>query len=184
MTTTPLPSYAELNEALSTAQSGYQASQVHGLLCGLLCGNPETHPEWERLVLGPKKSKLVHALLQSMYEVSAKQLQEFSFEFHLLLPDDDQDIHVRTEALGLWCQGFLTGLKLTQIAIANREPGEVTDALNDIIEIAKINYEDTEENDDNEGAYLELMEYVRLAVLMIYQELRQEPRSKANDKND
>src|SRR3990167_1274574 len=184
MTTHPLPGYTELNEALGTAQSGYQASQVHGLLCGLLCGNPETHPEWERLVLGTKKSQTIHRLLQTMYEISAKQLHEFSFEFHLLLPSDDQDIHTRTEALGLWCQGFLTGLKLTQISLIEREPSELTDTLNDIIEVAQINYEDAEETEENEGAYVELAEYVRLAILMIYQELRQEPQSEANDKND
>ena len=150
MTTSLLPSYTELNTALSTAQSGYQASQVHGLLCGLLCGNPNTHPKWESLILGSKKNKRIQELLQNMFEISTAQLREFSFEFHLLLPTDDQDIHARTEALGLWCQGFLTGLKITQTPIVNRDPNEITDALNDIIEIAQINHEETEENNENE----------------------------------
>lgn len=170
--TTSLPSYIELNQVLVDAHSGHQPAQVHGLLCGLLCRNSDLPPNWEELVLGKHKNNHAHEVLKQLYQTSVKELGEFSFDFQLLLPLDDQDLGARTEALGLWCQGFLTGLKLVQIPITGRDPGEVTDTLNDIIEIAQINYEDTEDNDDNESAYLELAEYVRLAILMVYQELR------------
>jgi len=180
----PLPTYTELQEALSKAKSNFDAAQVHGLLCGILCGNPGVNKNWQELIQGPKPNKNLHELLQQLYKISAQQLGEFSFEFQLLLPDeDDQEIPQRTESLGLWCQGFLTGLKMSNIEIVDREPSEVTDALNDIIEIAQVSYEQTQTDEESEAAYLEIMEYVRLAVLMIYQELRETThKERKNDK--
>ena len=31
-------------------------------------------------------------------------------EFELMLPDDDESLEARVEALGTWCQGFVYGL--------------------------------------------------------------------------
>jgi len=171
--TTQLPSYTELTEALQKTQSEFDAAQVHGLLCGFICGTSgELDAQWEKLVAGSKKNSNTHVLLQELYETSYHQLSEFSFEFSLLLPDDGNDINTRTESLGLWCQGFLAGLRQANVQIENREPSEMTEALDDIIEIAQVSYGDISENEDDESAYFELLEYVRLAVLMIYHELK------------
>ncbi len=167
-----LPSYTELTLALEKTQSNFQAAQVHGLLCGLICGTSgKTDDSWEKIVLGPKKSKKTLSMLQELYETSYHQINEFSFEFSLLLPTDRANLDTRAEALGLWCQGFVAGLQQTDALIENREPGEATDALNDIIEIAQVNYGDVTANEEDETAYFELIEYVRLAVLMLYHEL-------------
>ena len=168
-------SYAQLQRTLSTTQSSFQAAQVHGLLCGLLCGDEQVAPPFDEFILSKKKNSSAQQALQKLYKKSAKQLSEFSFGFQLLLPTDKQDLRLRSEALGLWCQGFLTGLKLTHIPVTQRAPSDITDALNDIIEIAQISFEATDESEENEHAYVELVEYVRLAILMIYQELRNAP---------
>ena len=89
----------------------------------------------------------------------------------MLLPNDKTDINLRTEALGSWCQGFLSGLKQCHIPLENREPGDITDTLSDITEIAKVNFGDIKTTDEDEMAYFELVEYVRLAVLMLFHEL-------------
>jgi uncharacterized protein YgfB (UPF0149 family) len=44
--------------------------------------------------------------------------------------------------------------------------------LDDITEISEINFGDIAENDEDESAYFELVEYVRLSVLMIFHELK------------
>lgn len=174
MTTTPsLPSYTEVANALKKTPANFDAAQVHGLMCGLICatsGQAETH--WEKLLFGSSKSQKAKEILQELYENSYHQMSEFSFEFSLLLPDDNEDINQRAEALGLWCQGFITGLEQCKVPIQNRVPDEVTEALNDIIEISQVNYGDIASTDDDETAYFELVEYVRLAALMIFQELK------------
>lgn len=173
MKPTPLPKYSELNRALNKTALKLHPSQVHGLICGLLCGNPNSTTAWEELVTGDAKSGKTHDLLQSLYDVSSQQLKDFLFELQLILPADKEDLPVRAEALTVWCQGFLTGLKLTQVPIVDREQSELTEAINDLIEVAKMNYEDVVESEEDEVAFTDLMEYVRTAVIYIYQELRE-----------
>ena len=172
-----LPDYIELNQVLMKTSFKMHPSQVHGLICGILCagtteeGKLKSEIAWESLVTGNKKTAQAHALLQTLYEVSAKQIRDFLFEFNLLLPNDEAGLPARAEALTLWCQGILTGLKLVQIPIEGREASEVTEAINDLIEIAKMSYENVVENEEDELAYEELVEYVRMAVILIYQDL-------------
>lgn len=168
-----LPKYTEISQALSKTTLKLHPSQVHGLICGILTGNPKSTAAWEELITGGEESVKTHEELQKLYDVSSKQLDEFLFEFQLLLPPDSDDLPVRAEALTLWSQGYLTGLKLSQVQIINRQPSDVTEAINDIIEIAKMNFEDVVANEEDEAAYVELVEYVRMAAILIYQDLRE-----------
>lgn len=172
------PSYHELQRSIETTTLKLHPSQVHGLICGILCGQTDSQPAWQSLITGEESTPKTHELLQAMYDSSAKQLKDFLFELQLLLPDDKELLPIRAEALTLWCQGFLTGLKLVNIPIVDREPGEMTEAITDIIEIAKMNYEEVIASEEDENAYVELVEYVRMAVILIYQDLRESDSSK------
>lgn len=170
MSQTSLPAYADIARALKKSTK-MNASQLHGLMCGFICASTSsTDSRWEALL--KKENSSIQNILQSIYEISYRQLNEFSFEFSLLLPDDETTINKRAEALGLWCQGFIIGLEQCQFKVHNRPPSEMTDALNDIIEISEVDYENIDANEDDESAYFELVEYVRLAILMIFHELR------------
>lgn len=167
-----LPSYTEMTTLLKGDDTPFLAAQVHGYICGLLCGTSgKIDNSWQNKILSENKSRRAREMLNELFENSYHMISEFSFEFTLLLPNDKVDINLRTEALGAWCQGFLTGLKQCRIPLDNREPGDMTDTLNDLTEIAKVNFEDNKETDEDEMAYFELVEYVRLAVLNIYHEL-------------
>jgi uncharacterized protein YgfB (UPF0149 family) len=180
-----LPSYTALTKELHTFQPNANAAQIHGLLCGYICATSAGEEErWEEMLPGIKQTKKVYELLEEVLEASYCQLNEFSFEFSLILPDEKENINIRAEALGLWCQGFLTGLELANIPIQDREPGEVTEALDDIIEISEISFGDIAENDEDESAYLELVEYVRLSVLMIFHELKPDNAPEITDEDN
>lgn len=169
MNNLPLPLFSEVNDVLKSASTPFNPSQIHGLICGLICGDEQI--SWEGIL---EKNKQLRGLeiLQTVFDASYNQVHEFSFEFTLLLPDDTEDINQRAEALGLWCQGFLTGLEQSNIPLKKRSPSELTETINDLIEIAKVNYGDIVDNEEDESAYYELVEYVRLAVLMVFNELR------------
>ncbi len=121
-----------------------------------------------------------HQVLQDLFTASGKQLDEFLFEFQLILPPDAEVLPLRAEALTLWCQGYLTGLKLAEVQLVGRSAGDVTEAINDIIEIAKMNYEEVSASEEDEAAYMELVEYVRMAAVLIYQEMHEETRTVNN----
>jgi uncharacterized protein YgfB (UPF0149 family) len=180
-----LPSFADIADLLSAVKSTFHPAEVHGLLCGHIAGTSgKMDHHIEKLVLGKKKNPEYREVLRQLYEISYHQMSEFSFEFTLLLPEDDSNINIRTEALGLWCQGFLTGLQQTNVPIQNREESDVTETINDFIEIAQVNYGDIADDDEDETAYFELLEYVRLGALLIFQDLKNANPEQLADENN
>ena len=179
------PSYADVADLLSAAKSNFHPAEAHGLLCGFICASSgKMDNRFQKLILGKNKNPEYRELLQQLYEISYHQMSEFSFEFALLLPGDDSNINSRTEALGLWCQGFLTALKQANIPIQNREESDVTETINDFIEIAQVNYGDIADDDEDETAYFELVEYVRLGALLIFQDLNMPAPESNTDENN
>ena len=174
MKQTAVPTYTELDLTLNKTKLKLHPSQVHGLICGMLCGNSSQTASWESLVTGGgKESAMIHETLQALYEGTSIQLGEFLFELQLILPEDDEELPVRAEALTLWCQGMLTGLKIAQVPLVDREPSDLTEAINDFVEIAKMNYEEVVSSEEDEEAYTELVEFVRMGVILIYQDLHE-----------
>ncbi len=170
-----LPNYAELTTLLNKIQPGLHPAEAHGLLCGYLCftSKPEKlDAQLEKFFLSGKKNKEARAILLQLYETSHHSLKQFSFDFNLILPDDDTDINVRAEALSLWCQGFLTGLAQSPTSLQNHPVNEVVEALNDLTEIAQLHFGNISPNEEDETAYVELTEYVRLSALLIFNELQ------------
>lgn len=181
-----LPTYEEFTHSLHHIDNSLDAAETHGLLCGYLCatsGAEKMDTVFKNLLLDGKKNQKVYTVLQQSYEASYDYLTEFSFEFNLILPDDDTDINVRAEALGLWCQGFLTGLAQSTQALQNHPDPEITEALNDLKEITQVKFGDISNNDEDETAYFELVEYVRLTALMLFNELKSDNSSGEATKN-
>ncbi len=169
-----LPNYIEFTNILQNFQKIAHASFFHGAVCGCICGGMiDINQQWKMFFKGQQKDESVLLALQQLCDASLQQLKEFSFDFSLLLPDDETDINSRAEALGLWSQGFLVGLEQAQVPITNRPPGEVTDSIHDFVEISKISFGDIATTEEDETAYAELVEYVRLSVIMIFQDLQQ-----------
>lgn len=165
-----LPPFAEVGEALSQTALQYHPSEAHGLMSGMLCGEKEASLQAILPVLtGDEGVSAAHETLQGLYQGSTQQLAQFLFEFTLLMPDDEAPLAIRAEALTLWCQGFLTGLTMAGVAIEKREPSELTEAIGDLVEIAKMNYEQVVDSEEDEQAFAELVEYVRMAVILIFQ---------------
>ena len=115
--TSTLPKFFELSQALNQTTLKLHPSQAHGLICGILCGNSPGSAPWQDLITGEKSTRLTHDLLQNLYDISTRVLESYLVEFQLILPEDSCELPARAEALTLWCQGFLTGLKLVDIPI-------------------------------------------------------------------
>lgn len=172
-----MPTFDELTDTLKKVNPDMHISQVHGILCGLLCvKEKKTGILWKSLFPKQKKNPALLDMLEKIYHISYQQLSDFSFEFNLVLPDDESDIHLRAESLGLWVQGFLKGLKKGGVSPKGQTEDETKEALNDLTEIAQINFDDIADHDDeSEMAYTELVEYVRLSAVMIFQNLKNVP---------
>lgn len=181
-----LTDYNELEKALLAVEATFTPAEAHGYICGVLSATGgKLDASWIKVIMGKSKNVSLREMLLELFETTFHLLNEFSFEFTLLLPDDKVDINKRSESLGMWCQGFLTGLQKHNIPLKNRDPGEVTEALEDITEIAQISFGDIADNDEDENAYFELVEYVRLATLMLFHELTApSPKNREGDETD
>jgi uncharacterized protein YgfB (UPF0149 family) len=113
----------------------------------------------------------VRRQLMALHTGILRQLNDDAFGFDLLLPDDEAPLSLRTEALSQWCGGFLYGLALGGFREGTEMPETVSEVMKDFYEIshARFAYEATDDAD--EAAYMEIVEYVRMSVLLLHEEL-------------
>ena len=84
------------------------------------------------------------------------------------MPDDDEVIDVRSKSLKSFCGGFLSGFGAT------KSSDDVMEALSDFERIAALR-ETVEDSEENEADLFEIIEYVRVSVLLIFAECRAKP---------
>ncbi len=155
-------------------------SELHGVLCGVLCAGARPDASvWlqlaaDRLEVGSFARETSKVGMLELYNRTLTQLQATDLGFEPLLPDDDQLLAQRAGALGSWCQGFLGGFgqygKQTDASLSD----DAREVLGDLGQVAQI-ADDDDDSDDNESDLMQIQEYVRMAVLLLFAECNQAP---------
>jgi uncharacterized protein YgfB (UPF0149 family) len=171
-----LPNYSRIDQAFDSIGLEQGASETHGVLCGLLCaGASQAHVEWIEGLFKerPADDLLVREarqLLGQLYLASRQQIGDEGLEFMPLLPDDDAPLSQRATALVNWCEGYLYGLGMAGVT-EQQLAGDAKEALQDIAEFTRLDLDALQEGDNDESAYMELQEFLRVATLLIREEL-------------
>ena len=110
-------------------------------------------------------------LVRELFEETRAALSGQNMEFELLLPDDDQPLERRTEALCLWCNGFIYGLGTAGHSDPTRLAGDAGEIVRDFNQIMQAGVDESEGEEANESAFAELVEYVRVGVKNVYEQL-------------
>ena len=172
------PDYSSLSDALAKADAELVASESHGALCGMTCvaGKIELS-DWlgqvfEELDLKNVLVKEAGQLLVGLYNDTQAQLNGSDADLQLLLPDEEQSLAQRTEALAFWCQGFTYGLAAGGLKKDQKLPEDTVELIKDMVEIARAGHDLGDDADEDEEAYMQLYEYVRMGVLLINEELQ------------
>jgi len=166
-------SYEDFQQALQGARSLTDAAEAHGTLAGSLCSAVGYRFEdWlgEILPEGRAAPDLAD-VLRAIFTGTASALTDAQMAFEPLLPGDGQGLAERATALGEWCQGFLYGLGSGSLGDVSRLPGEVGEIVRDLSEITQVGVDARESEESNESAYAELVEFVRVGVQLIFEEL-------------
>ncbi|RVU29771.1 MULTISPECIES: UPF0149 family protein [Neptunomonas] len=150
-------------------------AELHGLLVGQLASGARLQADiWlrtacELMELAQLEHETSKIGLLGLYQQTLGQLEGADLDLSLLLPDDDYGLSQRVEALGRWCQGFMTGFgyqgKQTDASLS----AESQEALQDLSQIAQVASE-VEEDEESEADFAQLEEYVRMAALMLFSE--------------
>lgn len=167
------PDYGEIQHALRQARALADAAEAHGTLAGCLCATVAYRFEdWLGEILPEGRAdEQTTAALRQLFEATAAALTEAEMHFAPLLPLDAEPIDARAAALGLWCQGFLYGLGASSLNDASQLPGEVGEIVRDLSEITRVGVDAGDTAESNEGAYAELVEFVRVGVQLLFDEL-------------
>ncbi len=165
-----LPNYDDVLLLLEDFGHEKDPAQLQGMLCGMrcVCDTLEKR-QWLQVALDNSDSYLEDAqLIVELYTITCNMLANVDFEFQLLLPDDEAALSLRLRALSLWCEGLVAGLGFAEKALQWAD-GDAKDALADLTAIAEADYDAIYGGEeDEEKAFFEISEYVRMAVLMIY----------------
>ncbi len=175
MTARPL-AYDSVQAALTAVGAAVDAAEAQGVLCGMLAARTDVDPaQWMARVLDGTEprgqgAREVLEQLSLTYEDARSGLDDPDLRFHLLLPDDEQPLPRRAEALGAWCDGFLFGLGSGEAPPETLTAGEAAEALEGLSEIARVDSDAAQGSD--EDAYAELVEFVRVAALMVREQVQ------------
>lgn len=171
----PMPTQNSPYKAFATllASGGHPVSpaELHGMLLGRSCAGAGFDTEsWfadASILLETEPQDNVRQALVGLQEMVKGELTSDDMTVVLLLPGDDEPLTERAAALGQWCQGFLSGFGL---AAGDRVISpEATEVLQDLAAIAQVQ-DALEESEDGESDYMEVMEYLRVAPLLLFTE--------------
>ncbi|MHA6198318.1 YecA/YgfB family protein [Pseudomonas wadenswilerensis] len=168
-TNSPYTAFATL---LSSNGHPVSPAELHGLLLGRSCAGAGFDVDsWladAAQLLESEPVDNVRSALIGLQEMVKAELTGEDITIVLLLPGDEQPLTERAAALGQWCQGFLSGFGLN--AGGKDLSSEVNEVLQDLSAISQVQ-DALEESEDGESDYMEVMEYLRVAPLLLYTEL-------------
>ncbi len=164
-------SYTDYQRAFDAAKATISPSELHGQLSGFLCIRPDAttlaseYDGW----LGITPGKALRVMLDELAVLTVDELHEYGdFQFRILMPDDEEDIDLRTRTLGEFCSGFLLGAGLALPGNADLPP-DISEVLTDFERVATLG-DTVPESNENEADLAEIVEYVRVSVLLVYAE--------------
>jgi hypothetical protein len=163
--------FDDVARALAAAGSTVHAAEAHGCLCGTACVQRDYGlAEWLDEIV-PDGPECDAGVLETLRARTTAALAGAQMEFEPLLPDDVEALAVRVEALGAWCQGFLYGFGAAGTAGGAQLPADVAEVLGDLAQFSRAGAVGSESAEIEEDAYIELVEFVRAAVQLVYDEL-------------
>lgn len=168
------PAHSMLQEALLRCHALADAAESHGTLAGALCAaGSYTLADWLGEILPDGQAPAaVRDTLRQVFQATREALAGRQMGFDMLLPDDGQALVERTTALGEWCQGFLYGLGTGPVRDPAALGGEVGEIIGDFTAITQVDVDPDDSAEASESAYAELVEFVRVGVQLVYEQLQ------------
>lgn len=171
--------FDSLQLLLARAEAAIGASECQGIFSGLVAAgsrdaaaglNRATLDELDRTNLAVAELELALADLTGTWNAA---IAEEPLAFRLLLPSDEAPMALRAEHLAAWCQGLLYGFGLADTIRQTDLSEEVREFLVDLYNIAQLDAQSEAELDGEEAetAYSELVEYVRVGLTMLVDEI-------------
>jgi yecA family protein len=152
-------------------------SELHGFLCGKLCGGAKLDEEqwlksaWDLLEITEQPNPDVVDYVLALFEHTKEQLESGDYDLQPFLPDEDTEIDQRTQALSQWCHGFLSGFGASGIDPNKEFSSDQADALRDLAAIVQATVDEDDAGiEEQENNYFQIVEYVRVLAMNFYED--------------
>jgi uncharacterized protein YgfB (UPF0149 family) len=170
----------DFEHTLAIAQGNLEASDLaecHGIACGLLCRDAQSTLDSFMALLDMLEQVKIPGpgfklSLEELLNATRIQLADEDMGLSLWLPNDDETLEDRTMALAQWCSGFLAGLGGGGDGPLRALSDDANEAMKDLQQISAADVTDTTESEEDENAFAEIVEYIRVVVLMVKEDLR------------
>lgn len=181
----PAPQLPDFERSLALTQGNLDAgglSECHGVACGLLVRQPDSRADaylalLEMLEIVTRPGVAMREVLVELFDAAGRQLADQEMRLVIWLPDDEEPLDDRTIALTQWCNGFLASIGSGQDGRLKTLSDEASEALADLGEVALAESPGevdggSEDFEEEEQAFAEIVEYIRVAVLILREDLR------------
>lgn len=172
-----LPSHNEVEALLENVALEKRASEWHGFLCGVLSVDI-AYPlstSIQTLLSNTAEVAIGNDLsgqFNEIYNTVRAQLTDSNLQFQLCLPEGEEVyLGQQVGALAEWCAGFLYGLANAGIQTKGSLSPDVEEILQDFGAIAQVDSAELA-NEEEELSFVELVEFVRVAVLLLAEEVQ------------
>lgn len=172
------PDYDVVNDALQRSECEQDAAEQHGQLCAVLSLlDSITLEQWLDIALpkgenGDALRAETRSILAEIYEQTVQTIDAEDFDFQLLLPDDDAGLSQRLQAISHWCQGFLMGITHAGITDVDKLAANLPEIVRDFVEISRADSFELGGSEEDEAAFLEISEFVRMGTLLFRVEFK------------
>jgi hypothetical protein len=145
-------------------------AEFHGTLTGLICAGHRDRniDQWQNLLVAKIKPQPILDAMCGLMALTERSLESPNFSFQPIF-GSATSLPERTYALGDWCRGFTLGIGWDVITTVTSFGEDATEALSDIAHIALVE-PGTDPEETEEKALVELEEYLRVSVQLIYEE--------------
>ena len=174
--------HEHIDRVKKKARISIDVSEYHGKISACLCCDnisaEDLLPEEVkagRCSLSLETMELKTVLVKVIAETLEK-LNDAEMTFYPLLSPDSASLADRTGSLSSWCQGFIDGFGLAiaqkNIPIGPADQDIIGEIIEDFSQISKLTSASVMNQDEEELAYMEVVEYVRVGVQLIFEEMQ------------
>lgn len=174
--------YKELEALRKSASDTISIAEYHGNICSYLCCSIDSFDDLLPSEKSDDQSSVSIQVLEfrnallDLIEETSNALNSSELPFLLLLPNDNESLEKRTTTLSMWCQGFIDGLGLI-VSENSSDIGEssmslLTEIIEDFSQISTLHIQSKENDEEEELAFIELLEYVRVSTELIFEEIK------------
>ena len=164
--------YTLMRQLLADAAPTLSPASLHGALCGHLCSGAAPELDIFHDLFETQLPDVVLRLLARLGDDTRMEMLRNDYVFQPLLPDDEAALSERLLALGQWCDWFNVGFSAGYMQPQTPLSVDVMEILNDFGQLAEVEAPDAGGEDD-ERYFVELVEYVRMAALTVFGQMRE-----------